>query len=76
MDLGPLEIGLILVIVLIVFGAGKLPEVGSALGKALKEFRKAKDGITEEPNVVSSNVKAIATKAIEVKTDNDTKINT
>ncbi len=33
MRLGPWEIGLMLAIVLIVFGVGKLPEVGGALGK-------------------------------------------
>jgi sec-independent protein translocase protein TatA len=36
--LGPVEIGLILVIVLIVFGVGKLPQVGGALGKASTSF--------------------------------------
>ena len=34
--LGPWEIGLILVIILIVFGVGRLPQVGGALGKALR----------------------------------------
>jgi len=38
-SIGPLEITLILVIVLIVFGVGKLPEIGSGVGKAIKEFR-------------------------------------
>ncbi|SVD63939.1 uncharacterized protein METZ01_LOCUS416793 [marine metagenome] len=38
-SIGPLEIILILVIVLIVFGVGKLPEIGSGVGKAIKEFR-------------------------------------
>lgn len=38
--LGPLEIGLILLLVLIVFGAGRLPQVGSAFGKTIREFRK------------------------------------
>lgn len=47
MNLGPLEIGLILVLVLIVFGVGKLPEVGSALGKSIREFNKAKNGEDE-----------------------------
>ena len=46
--MGPLEIGLILVIVLIVFGVGKLPQVGGAIGKAIKEFRKARSGGEEE----------------------------
>lgn len=39
--LGPWEIGLILLIVLIVFGVGKLPQVGNALGKSVREFRKS-----------------------------------
>ncbi len=38
---GPWELLLILGIVVIVFGVGKLPEVGGALGKGIKEFRKA-----------------------------------
>ena len=38
-NIGPLEIILILVIILIVFGVGKLPEIGSGVGKAIKEFR-------------------------------------
>jgi sec-independent protein translocase protein TatA len=38
---GPMEIGLILLIVLVVFGAGKLPEVGGAIGKSIKSFKKA-----------------------------------
>jgi sec-independent protein translocase protein TatA len=46
--LGPLEIGIILVIVLIVFGVGKLPQVGDAIGKGLRSFRKASSGEDEE----------------------------
>jgi sec-independent protein translocase protein TatA len=48
MRLGPLEIGLILVIILIVFGVGKLPQVGEGLGKAIHSFRKASKGEDEE----------------------------
>lgn len=44
--LGWPEIVIILVIVLIIFGAGKLPQIGGAIGKSIKEFRKAKS--TEE----------------------------
>jgi sec-independent protein translocase protein TatA len=35
------ELSIILVILLIVFGAGKLPEIGSGMGKAIKNFKKA-----------------------------------
>lgn len=44
---GPWEIGLILVVILIIFGVGKLPQVGGAIGKGLREFRKARSGIDE-----------------------------
>jgi sec-independent protein translocase protein TatA len=37
--LGPVELILILGIVIIVFGAGKLPEIGGAVGKSIREFR-------------------------------------
>jgi len=40
---GPWELVIILVIVLIVFGVGKLPEVGRGLGKGIREFKEASD---------------------------------
>ena len=40
-SLGPGELVLLLLIVVIIFGVGKLPEVGGALGKGIREFRKA-----------------------------------
>jgi sec-independent protein translocase protein TatA len=42
-NLGPTELMIVLVLVIIVFGVGKLPEVGGALGKSIREFRKAND---------------------------------
>ena len=38
------ELVIILVIVMIVFGVGRLPEVGGAMGKAIREFRKSEKG--------------------------------
>jgi len=38
------ELLIILAIVLVVFGAGKLPEIGGALGKSIRNFKKASDG--------------------------------
>lgn len=46
--LGALEIGLLVVLVLVVFGAGKLPEVGGALGRSIKEFRRGRQGDSKE----------------------------
>jgi len=45
---GPLEIGLILVIILIVFGVGKLPQVGAAFGKGIRAFKKGQADDEEE----------------------------
>ncbi len=39
--IGPTELIIVLLIIMFVFGAGKLPEVGSALGKGIKGFRTA-----------------------------------
>jgi len=47
MSLGPLELGLILIIVLLIFGAGKLPEVFRSLGQGIHEFRDAA-GVDED----------------------------
>ncbi len=37
--LGPMELIIILVIILIIFGAGKLPEIGGGMGKAIRNFK-------------------------------------
>jgi TatA/E family protein of Tat protein translocase len=48
---GPLELVIILVIALLILGPGKLPEVGSALGKSIREFRKASSDVQEAVTV-------------------------
>jgi len=45
------ELLIVLVIIIIIFGVGKLPEIGGALGKGIREFRSASEGSgTEEKN--------------------------
>ena len=46
--MGPMEIGIILVIILVVFGVGKLPQVGGAIGKSIREFRRERAGEPKE----------------------------
>jgi sec-independent protein translocase protein TatA len=41
------ELIIILVIVMVVFGAGRLPEIGNALGKSIRNFKKATEGKDE-----------------------------
>ena len=50
-NIGPLELVIILVIALLVLGPGKLPDVGAALGKSIREFRKASSDVQEAVNV-------------------------
>lgn len=46
--LGTTEMMIILVLVLIIFGAGKLPQVGGALGKGLREFKSGVSGTQDD----------------------------
>jgi TatA/E family protein of Tat protein translocase len=54
MPIGPLELGIILVIALLILGPGKLPEVGSAFGKTIREFRKASSDIQDSVKIDTS----------------------
>ena len=60
--IGPWEIALVLVIILIVFGVGKLPQVGGAMGKGLRAFKKGQQGEEEEEEVKSTRPKKAASK--------------
>jgi sec-independent protein translocase protein TatA len=66
--MGPWEIALILVIILIVFGVGKLPQVGSAIGKGLRSFKKAQSGEEEEEEKGKKTAAASSKKTPKKKT--------
>ena len=51
-NLGPVELGLILLIVAMLFGVGKLPEVFGSIGKGVREFRK-ESGLEGEKNAAN-----------------------
>jgi sec-independent protein translocase protein TatA len=55
MNLGGPDLLVILVIILVLFGAKKLPELARGLGQAIKEFQKAKDEFTDEINKAGQN---------------------
>ena len=84
---GPLEIGLILVIILIVFGVGKLPQVGAAFGKGIRAFKRGQSDEEEEEEkpkkktrkkrktakkVAKKKVEGKAEEAAEVKSEEKT----
>ena len=51
--LGPTELIIILVIVLLIFGAGKMPQIGGAMGKAIRNF---KSGISSKDDTADESL--------------------
>lgn len=47
-NLGALEIGLIVLVIILIFGAGKLPQLGRAVGDTIREFKKSMKAVNEE----------------------------
>ena len=45
--IGPVELILIIVVLMLIFGVGKLPQVGEAMGKAVRQFRKSQESSLE-----------------------------
>ena len=62
--IGMPELLIILVIILIIFGAGKLPQIGEGLGKGIRNFKKA---TTKEPDEID-----VTTKKVEEKKSEET----
>ncbi len=60
-NIGPLEIGIVLVVALLVFGPRRLPELGGSLGKGIRGFGKGLKGEAEdEPEAIESSSSASA----------------
>jgi sec-independent protein translocase protein TatA len=57
--LGPWELIVILLIVVVIFGAGRLAEIGGAVGKSVREFRHA----TQDPDQAAANTAPATTTA-------------
>lgn len=62
-DLGPLEIVVILVIIFVIFGAGKLPEAFGSMGKALRAFKEGQQSPSETASGKPIRKKRKATRA-------------
>lgn len=71
MDIGPSELIIVLVIVLLLFGPGRIANIGGEMGKAIAEFRKglAKGADHEEPVVPKTDVTATVPPAAASTTD-------
>ncbi len=66
----PTHLILILVIVLIVFGPGKLPEIGGAVGKSLREFKRSSSESFDSDNKQSATATATATAEPQATSQN------
>lgn len=56
--IGPVELILILVVLLLIFGVGKLPQVGQAVGKAVRQFRDSQEASLDSESANNDKVKA------------------
>ncbi|MBI4301024.1 MAG: twin-arginine translocase TatA/TatE family subunit [Chloroflexi bacterium] len=65
--LGPVEVLVILIIALIVFGPGKLPEIGAGIGRAVREFRKATTELTRDITRDITEARAAPPKSDQAK---------
>lgn len=63
--LGGMEVFILLVLALVIFGPQKLPEMGKSLGKAIREFKSAGDEIKDEINKAAEDVKIEPEKTIK-----------
>jgi sec-independent protein translocase protein TatA len=46
--MGPLELGIVLIIVLVVFGAKRIPEIASSFGKGIREFKRSVSDVDQQ----------------------------
>lgn len=63
-NIGPFELLLVLILALLVLGPGKLPEVGSALGRTIREFRKASTDVEDSLRVDTTGAKVASARSV------------
>lgn len=76
-NVGPMEILVVLIIALVVFGPKKLPDLGHSLGKGIREFKGSVTGETDEPPRIesapeSAEARPVTTHRVEDATSSQT----
>lgn len=66
-NLGPVELIIILVIAVMIFGVGRLPEIGGAVGKTIKEFRNNMGGSSKKEEEMMEEEEAEVEETAEEK---------
>jgi sec-independent protein translocase protein TatA len=74
-NIGPLEIVLVLIIVLVVFGPRRLPEMGRSLGRGMREFKNSITGNDEddEPREIERQTREDGSQPLEGEVVHDRK---
>ena len=70
MGIGFPELMIILVIIMIIFGAGKLPQIGSAFGRSIKNFKTSMKEASEEEMPVESEIKSEMSEEVKAVPEN------
>lgn len=66
--IGPTELIIVLFIILVIFGAGRLPEIGGAIGKGIRAFKRGHTGDDEETEEAEKDTSTKSSKRTETKT--------
>jgi len=71
-EFSPIHWLVVLIVIMVIFGPKRLPEIGKALGEAIREFKKSlKEASSDEPAVKTESAKPTLTE-IEQKNNKDT----
>lgn len=71
-NIGPMEIIIVLVIALVIFGPRRIPELGSSLGRGIRDFGKGLKGEDDEPQALEAT--EVAPKAEDVEASSAAKV--
>jgi sec-independent protein translocase protein TatA len=65
-NVGPLELAIVLIIALVIFGPKKLPELGSSMGKGLREFKNSVTGGSDDDEDEDEGPRTVVAEASEI----------
>jgi sec-independent protein translocase protein TatA len=68
-NIGPFELLIVLILALLILGPGKLPEVGSALGRTIREFRRASTDVEDSMRVDTTSTSAATARPVTTAVD-------
>lgn len=64
-NIGPMEIAIVVIIALVIFGPKKLPELGSSLGRGMREFKSSISGDNDERDTEAADTRRLEATTVE-----------